>query len=300
MKNYIFIFITFISIQLYSQNDFPTSNAIWNINFINSGGSVYGGIIYGIKGDTIINDTIYNKLYTLSDTSLTDESLLNYIGGFRQTEEQVWFKPAAYNNAPNMILLYDFSASVGDTVWHNGDARYANIDYPSFSNTSFYSIVEEKGIDEIGTYIYAFNSCGPYSTWYKGIGSIEGLFGSIVKYPLLLNTYNLACLKHNDMVKYNNNAECPQCFCLTSDNNIEVSNDFDNIIIYPNPTNEKIHISDAVPQSYYAIYDIYGKEICTGILNNNKTIDVSNFNSGLYYIRINLKDKSSTGKFIVN
>jgi hypothetical protein len=122
MKKHIFILIIFITSKVFGQTNFPDSNAIWNVNYINSVGTPTDEMLYGPKGDTLINDTLYSKLYTLSDTTLSDENLHDYIGGFRQDSHKVWFKPAYWSYKD--ILLYDFSASVGDTVWHNGSAYY--------------------------------------------------------------------------------------------------------------------------------------------------------------------------------
>ncbi len=92
MKKYIFILIIFITSKVFCQSNFPDSNAIWNVNIVGSGPTEE--ILYGLKGDTLINDTLYNKLYTLSDTTLSDENLKNYIGGFRMEGQKVLFKPA--------------------------------------------------------------------------------------------------------------------------------------------------------------------------------------------------------------
>ena len=122
MKKYVLILLILISVKAFSSSTFPDSNAIWNVNIEGSG--PIKEVLYGLKGDTLINDTIYNKLYTLSDTTLSNENMKDYIGGFRQEGQKVWFKPA-YWTEPN-ILLYDFSASVGDTVWHNACLHLSN------------------------------------------------------------------------------------------------------------------------------------------------------------------------------
>jgi len=68
MKRILFLAIVWIALcyttKAQEENVFPTNNAIWNI-YIE--GDRY---IYGLKGDTIINDTLYNKLYLLNDTIL--------------------------------------------------------------------------------------------------------------------------------------------------------------------------------------------------------------------------------------
>ncbi len=71
------------------------------------------------------------------------------------------------------------------------------------------------------------------------------------------------------------------------------------IIVYPNPANEKLFIS--MPDNNQAksikVFNIDMKEI--GIVND-KTIDVSTFSSGIYIIAIEFSDKKIYKKFLVN
>jgi ELWxxDGT repeat protein len=71
------------------------------------------------------------------------------------------------------------------------------------------------------------------------------------------------------------------------------------IAIYPNPASNRINISIDKATNFEAIiYDTVGKEV--GTYKNQKTIDVSNFNSGIYLIKIaDLESKTAkTQKFI--
>ena len=71
------------------------------------------------------------------------------------------------------------------------------------------------------------------------------------------------------------------------------------IIVYPNPANDKLFISmpDNNPAKSIKVYSFDMKEI--GVVND-KTIDVSTFSSGIYIIAIELSDKKIYKKFIVN
>jgi len=64
----------------------------------------------------------------------------------------------------------------------------------------------------------------------------------------------------------------------------------DNIInIYPNPSNGVIYIEldGASKNKIFYVYDAVGKKILSGILNQHiNKINVSSFNSGLYFIQI--------------
>lgn len=144
MKKTIFIITLIIfAPRVICQNSFPYSNAIWNENHLNSQGTMTAEKLYGLKGDTLINDTLYNKLYSLSDTTLDEENLQNYIGGFRQVGQKVYFRPEYW--AYKDILLYDFSASVGDTVWHNAIAYYGKPTFEIGYTFSKVLEIENKG-----------------------------------------------------------------------------------------------------------------------------------------------------------
>lgn len=41
---------------------------------------------------------------------------------------------------------------------------------------------------------------GLTNTWVQGIGSMYGLFGSIIGFPMSGATYNIPCFKENDSV----------------------------------------------------------------------------------------------------
>ena len=184
MKKYFFILMIFITSKVFCQSNFPDSNAIWNVKYVNSVGTSTDGLLYGLKGDTLINDTLYNKLYTLSDTTFSDENLQLYIGGFRQESQKVWFKPAYWTSSD--ILLYDFSASVGDTVWHKAYLiLFNNSEYThEFRSSENFDVIQDITIEN-GIKKYILSALKPVpDEWYLGIGSILGIFGPIMDYPL--------------------------------------------------------------------------------------------------------------------
>ncbi|PCJ64317.1 MAG: hypothetical protein COA58_13260 [Bacteroidetes bacterium] len=69
------------------------------------------------------------------------------------------------------------------------------------------------------------------------------------------------------------------------------------IQIFPNPANDKINIATQNLNEgdvMYFIYDITGKEVYRSSLVVDKSIDISSFNSGVYYVKM----KTSNGGFI--
>lgn len=299
MKKYIFILVIFITSKVYSQTHFPDSNAIWNVNYINSIGTPTDEMLYGLKGDTLFNDTLYNKLYTLSDTTLYVENLQDYIGGFRKESQKVWFKPAYWTY--HDILLYDFSASVGDTVWHNGGAHYNYSKQIEFGYGNGYSIIQEINTENgIKTYSIIRGTDGLSGEWYENIGSNFGLFGSIIQFPLVGDTYNLACFKHNDTVKYQSNLMCNKCFCSGLTGIDEKKNNTDWINIFPNPAQNLLTIEVQKPYSkiMVEIIDekgsiIYRKESLDSPISLNDSIH------GIYFVKLSVDNETITRKLII-
>jgi uncharacterized protein (TIGR02145 family) len=69
--------------------------------------------------------------------------------------------------------------------------------------------------------------------------------------------------------------------------------------IYPNPTNNFVNITSQDLPCEYIIYENSGKKLNSGIINaENTSINVSELQSGIYFITISTETKSKTLKFI--
>ncbi len=78
------------------------------------------------------------------------------------------------------------------------------------------------------------------------------------------------------------------------------SNEFKQISIYPNPTNNILNFNteDLIEISDISIFDVTGKVISTKYNLNQKTIDVSNLQSGVYFVRFATNGQFINKKFI--
>jgi len=66
-----------------------------------------------------------------------------------------------------------------------------------------------------------------------------------------------------------------------------------NILIYSNPTKDKIYISTSFNESYKVeILDLLGRRLTA--LSTYKEIDVTNLNKGIYFLLITKSDNSSS------
>lgn len=85
---------------------------------------------------------------------------------------------------------------------------------------------------------------------------------------------------------------------LSNTNYDYITNNFN---IYPNPVNNEIQISSLLPNYKYQIYNIQGQLIQQQEKQNKlSTVDCSNFQSGMYLLKISKENETKTFKFVKN
>jgi len=74
------------------------------------------------------------------------------------------------------------------------------------------------------------------------------------------------------------------------------------IIVYPNPTTGILRISDTKNQEYkVTVFNVIGKIVInSATISNQKSIDISNLERGVYFMNINLGDKNAVKKIVKN
>jgi len=92
-------------------------------------------------------------------------------------------------------------------------------------------------------------------------------------------------------------------------NNLNVSNKeivikFDEIKCFPNPSSDKVYFINSNERTFIEtiqLFDLNGKLVLKNTIDAPIfTLDISNFNSGIYFYQIRTKDnKIQTGKVIV-
>ncbi|WP_343330616.1 DM13 domain-containing protein [Polaribacter staleyi] len=74
----------------------------------------------------------------------------------------------------------------------------------------------------------------------------------------------------------------------------------DRIKVYPNPTKDKIQVSNIDGNSTeIRIFNVLGKQVFHQAKISEKTIDVSSFNKGIYLVKIDIDGKSKTQKLVI-
>ena len=92
--------------------------------------------------------------------------------------------------------------------------------------------------------------------------------------------------------------------CNTDVGKYEIINHSDEPVIFPNPTTEKVYIdfgTEVIGEVSIQIYDINGKCCYQSLLMDSKQteIDIKNFSSGVYSIKINTLKGSFTHKIVI-
>ena len=66
--------------------------------------------------------------------------------------------------------------------------------------------------------------------------------------------------------------------------------------IYPNPVNDKLYIETKVEIEEVVVYDVYGRQQTTDY--GQQTIDVSNLNSGVYFVKVVTENGEVVKRFV--
>ncbi|MFT6167737.1 MAG: hypothetical protein ACJASF_002437 [Vicingaceae bacterium] len=284
----------FLSAQTSIYHSFPDSNAVWNYKlqancFANGSANEDYSIV--IAGDTILNNTTYNKLYTpfvVSFSTGTCGGILNgYKGAIRHDliGKKVYIIPSQDTTEQ---LLYDFTLQVGDTV-----TGYTQL-FPFQPDTVI--SIDSMLIGSLFRKRWIINTCYNISI-IEGIGSTYGFFekspGCITDFP----DFSLNCFQQNSQTMYPNSTS--NCQIITSINTIPIVEE--NINIYPNPSNGSLTIDFRTIQiKEIRLINLLGKIIHSQELRKEKSIDINNLPQGYFFlIMIDQYNQTISKKIVV-
>jgi hypothetical protein len=241
------------------------------------------------KGDTIINSKSYSKIYayTMSPTwgppppycPPFEIDTLYSLQYFFIREDTLLQKVYRCCNGINNEeeLLFDFCLQQGDTL-----GSYLTID-------TIVNIVTADNKTRKKFYITDYPYDGAY--YIEGLGGNRGPF--IFPEPNFEGQYFTMCVKSNDFTIYG--VECYDFISSTDDIRNET-----NVKIYPNPTDDLIKLNFSKDNNKrIEIYNCFGQQlkiIETRQLKVN--MDISDYESGIYFISIKQDNKVSAYKVI--
>ena len=293
--------MTIGTFNAFNQNytPFPTSNAIWNEYF--TGDSYNYTNIISMTGDTVVSGTTYHNI---TRQQLPYEA--QNIGGLREnSQKQVFFY--SYPDSTE-FLIYDFSKVAGDTIYFDNLMHYVfyysrpNIVIENIDSAivTFYDNLGNSGSEYrkrfITNKIYPnyYNPLIQYKEiWIEGIGSNKGLLSVLTPEPTCFCSWGLDNFVHNDTTytiyayEYN-----------SIPNNI-LKSEFQ---IYPNPSNGLIWINYQKNEILYKfeVFNLTGEIIRSGkLINNNKAIDLSSLDKGIYFLKAYSQQSTFTEKVVI-
>ncbi|MFV0467866.1 MAG: hypothetical protein ACK5MK_02940 [Dysgonomonas sp.] len=292
---------------------FPTSDAIWVIHLYYYEG---GQFIYGLQGDTIINEKIYQRLYLLNDSTLNIDSGDIYVAGIRQADKKVWVQPADKKDGTQFeeFLMYDFSQTEDARIdfgkrplmgLYNFCPTFECVDTASLNNSVKGSIYSDI---PMGSVIYvSYDDSGSGDEWVYGIGSLRG--GLYYFPPRFLSGEGgeilgseLICMKKGNEVKYLKEG-CCSCFKTqyNSVNSDEIEKN--NISVIYDATSHKLDISSEEIMRFPLLFElitingnILQKEIIT---EEKNSVAINQPLSGVYLYRISGSNVNQNGKLLI-
>ena len=296
MKKSISFLILMLPVLLWGQvvNHFDNSDSRWHVaktfsaaNLQNPSFAATTTTVYGFQGDTLINSEQWFKLYSTND-SLFQTNLV-YQGLTRTENNRI-----LYLNPSNQLdTLYDFNLNVGDSVLYYLYGEYPewisiiNIDSVLLNETFYkrftFSEPSINGFEELD------------EVWIEGIGSIHGpLFPDFpIKFSQEIPDSMLLVCSFSDeqhIWKHHSYSDCYVNIVL----GIGIIEPL-NFKVYPNPFSGTINLENANNEIVnVTILNSLGQVIRqVKITSTNATIDLSELNDGLYFVKID-DGKNST------
>lgn len=287
-------------------------NAVWVERYIAGDGNGYyvnNLSVITIKGDTIISDTTYSKLYRNN----------KFQGGLREEGKKVFYRPSVYlNTSFQDQLIYDFSLSLGDTITLNCLKRNSGVRCKRLVVLKVDTIVlndnqlrKRQHMKVIRNYLEPVN----YNVyWIEGIGSQQALLEDDFCYFFDLEKFGplcgqrLVCYSLNGQMLYSNSdssfQSCPPPFIVGA-NYPEILQDV-SIQLFPNPSSIELsyEINSSVRKHTLEeinILNLYGKNVLH--LKNGaikQAIDISRLSKGLFLITFKFSEGRVIKRFVKN
>jgi len=286
---FVILFNTTVFSQWYSDNSIWYFNKQEQLSF-----QAHGYTEYTIKKDTIIN-SISSKMVLINGETYNGNILNTDTVFVYENNNKVYY----WNNT-EFKLMYDFSLNVGDTIdieiINNCDSvspmiidsiSIINIDgvnlrkqYISFtgfsdadSTVSNYEILEFVGYEQ--NFIFAPSCIYSEGFVYTGLRCFSN------------ENFNYKSLWWQE---HYNTVACDE---LINETYIKKTAESSIINIFPNPAKDNLQITInniELNKNTVIIHDIFGQEVSSTLLSGNEVIiDISHFQSGVYFIKIDNK-----------
>lgn len=227
-------------------------------------GVTYTNLTY--EKECFVGSGFNNEVFYVSDFP----EGVKLIGGIREADKRVYFYSyESYLGLPSgqEHLLYDFNASIGDTVFFTGG--YYTIIVSQYANGNFEIAASDAYLFPLAT-----------GWWNQGVGSSYGLFGAYEAYFV-----ELVCMSKTD--------ELP---CTPCNNTVAAEEAAwkDWVQVFPNPVSEELVIKNGSNKlvEKVQIFDLIGKlvlEVTYSGPPEDIILNVSNLDPGILVLKIYLE-----------
>ncbi|MBW6535822.1 MAG: T9SS type A sorting domain-containing protein [Mariniphaga sp.] len=296
MKNLITFILTLMTLQFVQSQEykpFDLDNGEWYCRYVTKGGMFGGGhdtyyatdtVKFFCSGDTIINDTLYKKLYYEGYTSsqiVPRTYISGYLGAIRNdtVSKRVWLYDSFYSLTSSSYIIYDFNLIQGDSICND-------VLFPM--PITFYFCGKVESIDSV-------NYCNKYFRRYntesnqsiiEGIGSDKGLL------PIGSGLWNSNLLCYREK----NNSNCESCDIISTNiANLPIN---ENTINVYQETNQ-LHISSEHLMESIDLVDLSGRYIIRLHSIKRNSTDLFIAQKGIYILRVKIDDKILSRKIIL-
>ena len=239
----------------------------------------YSTLVHWLSDDTLVDGVRYTKVLETRNGEGTPRlaTLL------REEDGKVWKRKSATD-----ILIYDFTAQVGDTL------RFG--DFHEFD----YFVVDSISIEQIGGkdrkkfwFGLEYDFTGEpvaIETWTEGIGSDMGLLFS-GWYYVTGGYYRALCFHQNGELLWQNEYYGT---CMIDAVEEEVA---PAVSVYPNPVSETVSIEGLEPAEVQ-VYNTLGQMVKT--VKDSHEINMAGLPQGVYLLRIaDTEGRSHTARVVV-
>ncbi|MFZ1678203.1 MAG: T9SS type A sorting domain-containing protein [Saprospiraceae bacterium] len=289
--------------NLHAQDttSFAPIGAVWHYNSYGHDSPFYFKFV--VEKDTLIlgeNARLLRYYVFENDTFHADNNLNKYV---------ITDGAKVYYKVENeFVLLYDFAASAGDTIFSRAEYYPVNMGcYPEFENGSIdYSykidsvnVINIDGIDLRRQYLHVIDPPGASTPWFFinpvieriGANDYGGFWWGQGGGCILEDNGFLRCYEDQDIFYKNPYAQFQYECDYTGTNELEPSPE---TFIFPNPTTDFISLLENAKE--INLFNSTGQKIRS--YKNQDRIDVSFLSPGIYFIQFQINSKNYIRKFL--
>jgi len=280
-KQRLFLILIILPFTLQAQEALLYADRLWTMVQVQcqEEGNVYSSHYLKPGPDTLIDGNIYTHLQYSDDEP---QSLWYDYGGFiRETQDgKVYYRLTGIKES----LIYDFSASLGDTVV---------IINPELIPEPLHMVVieEDSVLLEDGWHRRMKLEDNDYpgvETWIEGVGSVSGLVKSgLAAFGSSCGGFELLCTSNTGFIIYKN-SKYPSCWYVST--KIEYPYQADVLKLYPNPVQNLLNIEGDflyTGEMYNVRLIDYTGKVVVEKEQTSRVLDLSGLSRGVYVIQIN-------------